>query len=530
MRAVHRLARMARDPRLRTWGPALALTLVLAAVPVVPTWNDPGNPLDEGLLLVEPELLRDGVVPYSDYESFYGPANTDVLAGVYSITGPEVAAERAVGLVYRLAVVAAVFALAAPTGVLVALAAGLVAGVFVVGPAALAWYGGLALSLWALFALQRAVRTAEGSGAVRWAGIAAGLAIAFRPQFGVAIGLAAIPLLAGRSLFVTRRLIVWTLAGSLPLLVHTVLAGPLRVFENVVIDALFRSGPQSTLPIPPLSDPAGKLLVLLLGGIGVLIACTVVAWRRAPWDPEARRLASIALLSIGLLPQALGRVESVHILNVACVAVALVPTAAASPLVLGKVGSDVGRLAAVAGTALAVLALSQTWLEGVEANYLRALGTNEDPVSASYDRRENWVTRGSRSFPFFSADQADQVNGALDAIEEVTAPGDRLVVGPEDLRRTFLNHTALYHLLPELEPGTYHLTMAPGTANRSGSRLPDDVAEADAVVLGTGSDWHQVAPNSELESDDATEALEAGFCLRAEPYPYRVYVRCDRGS
>src|SRR5918996_1080783 len=116
MPAMRRLGMRLRDPRLRTWGPALALTLVLAAIPIVPTWNDPGNPLDEGLLLLEPELLRDGVVPYTDYESFYGPANTDLLAGVYSLTGPEVAAERAVGLAYRLAVVAAGFPPCPPPG------------------------------------------------------------------------------------------------------------------------------------------------------------------------------------------------------------------------------------------------------------------------------------------------------------------------------------------------------------------------------------------------------------------------------
>jgi hypothetical protein len=525
---VDRLTAILRDPRVRIWGPALACALVLAAIPIVPTWNDPGDPLDEGLLLLEPELMLDGVVPYSDYESFYGPANTQVLAGVYSLTGPEVAAERAVGLLYRLAVVAAVFALAAPSGVVVALAAGVVSGLLVVGPAALAWFGGLALSGWAVWALQRAVRAPEGPG-VRWAGVAAGLAIAFRPQFGAAIGLAALPLLLGRPLSLTRRLALWTVVGTLPLLVHIALAGPDQVFENLVIDALFRSGPQSTLPIPPLSDPSGKLLVLLLGGIGVLIACSLVAWRRAPADPEARRLASIALLSVGLLPQALGRVESLHILNVACVAVALVPTALASPLVFGGLSADLRRLVAVGGTGLAVLLLSQTWLDGVEANYLRALGTNSDPTSASYDRRENWVTRGDRSFPFASAEAAAQVSGALTAVDQLSSPGDRLVIGPEDLRRTFYSPTALYHLLPELEPATYHLTMAPGTANREGARLPGDVAAADVVLLGTGSDWQQVMPNSEMESDDATQALEASFCQRASPYPYRVYTRCESG-
>jgi hypothetical protein len=524
-----RLRPLLADWNALAWAASALLALGVTAAVTVPTWNDPGNPLDEGLLLVEPELLLEGTLPYRDYESFYGPANTDVLAAVYAVTGPEVASERAVGLAYRLAVVAAVLALAAPFGLLVALAGGIVAGLFTVGPAALAWYGGLAAALWSLWSLLRAVRAEEPAGWARWAGIAAGVAIAFRPQFAAAVALGFLPLLAGRPLRFVRSLALWALVGALPLLVHLALAGPVA-FRNLIADALFRSGPQSTLPIPPLSSPEGKLLALLLGAQAVLLVGAGIAWRRAPGDPEARRIASIALLSVGLLPQALGRIESQHILNVGCVTIALLPTVLASPLVGGRISTDARRLGAVAVTAIAVLLGAQTWLDGVEANLLRALGPSPDPVTASFDRRENWVTRGSRSFPFYSAEGADQVRSALAAIDDLSAPGDRVVIGPEDLRRTFLNHTALYHLLPELEPATYYLTMAPGTANRSGSRLADDVAGADIMVLGTGADWRQVAPNSELESAEAAEALEADFCLRASPFPYRIYTRCGEPS
>ena len=508
------------------WAGALACVLAIASLGIVPTWEDPGDPLDEGLLMLEPELLRDGVLPYQDYESFYGPANTHVLAGLYEITGPDVIAERAVGLVYRLIVVAGVFALAATTGLVTALGAGLLAAVLISGPAALAWFGGLAVVVWGLWLLQRGA-PAGSDRLVALSGVAAGLAIAYRPQFGVAAGLAAIPLLAWRPLAMTRRYLLWVLVGAIPLLVHVVLAGPAQVFESLVIDALFRSGPQSSLPLPSLRSPDGKLLLLLCGSVAATVAAAAIAWARAPRDVEARRLASLALLGLGLIPQTLGRAESLHILNVACVSTALLPTVLASPLLLRGVGAELRKLAALAVPALAVLLLSQTWLNGMETNYVRAIAGPQDELAASYDRRDNWVERGSRSFPFFNLAQAEQVDGLIAAVDEYATPGDRLIVGPQDLARTFYNQTALYHLFPELEPGTYHLTMAPGTANREGSHLAGDVAEADVVVLGTGAHWSTVAPNSELESGDATAALKRDFCLRAHPYPYHVYTRCE---
>ena len=54
--------------------------------------------MDEGPLLVYPELILKGNLPYRDFETFYGPANIYVLSGVYAVFGPSILAERGTGL------------------------------------------------------------------------------------------------------------------------------------------------------------------------------------------------------------------------------------------------------------------------------------------------------------------------------------------------------------------------------------------------------------------------------------------------
>jgi hypothetical protein len=510
---------------------ALALVLALVALLFWPVRNDPGEPVDEGLLLVEPEQVLDGKLPNRDFTSFYGPANTYLLSGVYEVFEPTVEAERAVGLAYRLAIVAAVFLVAVPAGLLVAVAAALISGLimYLVLLPALAWFGGLALALGFLLCAQRALAfRADGRDAGRWlglAGIAGGLAIAFRPQLGLAIVAGALPLLAGLAPGSWKRLGAWMLAGALPLWVHLVLAGPGNVFENLVTDAFFRSGPQSTLPLPGLGTPDGRLLALMAASLAVLIACAVIAWRRAGRVPESLRLASLALFCLGLLPQTLGRPDGGHIVMVACVSVPLVAVALASPLVLGRLPS-LSRQALAAGSCALALALGgwfivQRGRSGVE----RALGVSDDVAFATYADKGTWIHHDGRSFPVQGA-FVGSINAALAAIDRLSSPGDKIVVGPDDLRRTYFNLTYLYHLLPDLEPGTYYLTMDAGTANREGSSFAADIAGADVVVLGTGTDWHLSSPNSELGSDDATQVLADDFCLREEIPPLRIYTRC----
>ena len=97
------------------------------------------------------------------------------------------------------------------------------------------------------------------------------------------------------------------------------------------------------------------------------------------------------------------------------------------------------------------------------------------------------------------------MQAAVDELGRSAEPGDRLLVGPSDLRRTWYSDVFIYWLFPELEPATYYIEMDPGLANAEGSSLADDVASADWVILtGLWDGWME--PNSSMEyGSDAAE-------------------------
>ena len=524
--AARRIDTLLGRPTALVWTLALGLTLAAMAFPLLPTHTDPGPAMDEGLLLVEPERLLEGDLPNRDFESFYGPANTYLLAAVYEVTEPDVVIERGVGLAYRLAIIAAVFALAASGGIVLAVAAALIAGVlmFTVGLAAYAYFGGVALALAGLYLLTRAATTPAGRGRLFvLAGVAAGLAISYRPQFGLALVLAAIPLLLGHRGAAIKRVGAGVAVGLLPLLVHTLLAGPSAVFQNLVVDAFFRSAPQSTRPFPPDLPQEARLMALVALSVAGIAISAAVLWLRSPRSPEARRIAALALFCIGLAPQALGRVGAIHLIHVGCVAVPLLPYAVATAL--GREWTRPLRsLLPAAGCALLVAALAWSYVQPIRPGYGRAFQWPPWAEDVGADLRA--VERGSRSFPLSTEQEADEAAQTLAAIDRIAEPGDRIVVGPDDLSVTFYDDTYLYHLLPDLEPGTYYLTMTPGTANREGSRLADDVAEADIVVMGTLPDASQLTPNATPGSDDASQVLAEHFCLVDNFFVHLIYERC----
>jgi hypothetical protein len=59
------------------------------------------RPMDEGQLLVYPDLILRGYVPFRDFLMSYPPGNYFVLAGAYSFFGVELGVERAIGFGYR---------------------------------------------------------------------------------------------------------------------------------------------------------------------------------------------------------------------------------------------------------------------------------------------------------------------------------------------------------------------------------------------------------------------------------------------
>src|SRR6266508_3015624 len=108
MIALRRLAhRSGRNASLVASSVALVAFLAL----LVPWLFAPGSPMDEGGILAYADRVLHGDVPMRDLHSFYGPLNSYLIGLVFKVVGSNLYAERVVGLLYRLALAAALLAL-----------------------------------------------------------------------------------------------------------------------------------------------------------------------------------------------------------------------------------------------------------------------------------------------------------------------------------------------------------------------------------------------------------------------------------
>jgi hypothetical protein len=105
------------------------------------------------------------------------------------------------------------------------------------------------------------------------------------------------------------------------------------------------------------------------------------------------------------------------------------------------------------------------------------------------------------------------MQAAVDELSASASPGDRLLVGPSDLRRTWYSDVFAYWLLPELDPATYFIEMDPGLANDERSRLAADVASADWILLsGLWDGWFEPNASIEYGSDIPNQVIRDRFC------------------
>src|SRR5947199_3073221 len=110
---------------------ALWLILFLAIVAgSIPGYDQVGQRMDDGALLLYPELILKGWLPYRDFETFYGPANPYLLAGVDAVFHPGIIIARSVGLIYHLIVLAGIYAIVRRWGQIFGLGCVLIAHLF----------------------------------------------------------------------------------------------------------------------------------------------------------------------------------------------------------------------------------------------------------------------------------------------------------------------------------------------------------------------------------------------------------------
>jgi len=125
---------------------------------------------------------------------------------------------------------------------------------------------------------------------------------------------------------------------------------------------------------------------------------------------------------------------------------------------------------------------------------------------------------------------ADAANAMIPTLDRLVRPGDRLFVGPTDLRRTVTSEAWLYALYPEAVPGTYFIEMDPGIANARGSRMAADLRRSDVVVLSRiWQEWNEANDSSRPGDPTPDRVLRERFCPVGTFAPwFDVYRRCDR--
>jgi hypothetical protein len=532
---------------------AVSLAPVVAAclLPLPGLWQAAGPPMEEGFMLVFPERLLDGDLPNRDFLHLYGPGSLWVLAALYWAIGTSLGAQRAVGYLQHLGVVFGCWSLLRPWGGWVAAGGATMAAIIVIPPSglsALAWIGAVALGLWSI---RAAIEALEGEPSARrtrrlwFAGLLGGAALLYRVDLVLAL-VASLGIvlwkLPGRD---RKHLVAASLVGVSPYLVHLATAGPGNVIRGMVIEPVFELRGGRALPLPPnvhdydgflqragtldeppwpLPSPPGPLqlslwLVVLLAGCALLL----VAGRRCARDGRPRLLV-MAAFATGLVPQALQRADSTHLAWVSCVTLAFLPAALIELWPARRPG--VRQAAALALPALLLVAVIPFFtLRGYAEASAQSFGYRHNALSMEHE---------GRVFRYARRDAVEAVNELVPLVDELTDPGDRLFVGPGDLRLTPYSEAFLYYLLPDLDPATRYIEMDPGVANAEDSGLADELRSADVAILSSiRDDWNE--PNDSLErgSEEPNRVLEEQFCLVASYGEglfgrglYELYDRC----
>ena len=222
-------------------------------------------------------------------------------------------------------------------------------------------------------------------------------------------------------------------------------------------------------------------------------------------------LLAVALVSVGILPQALQRPDSAHLLWVTCVAFPFSVVAVIEVVRRIRPRID-GRAAATIGATVA-LAITFVFTSLFTFRYYllhTRVGLGQVPQAFPVERDGRYFYLGDyRAYL--------GVQAAVDELDRLAEPGDRLLVGPSDLRRTWYSDAFIYWLFPELDPATYYIEMDPGLANAEGSSL------AERRRVGRLRDPHRAVGRL-----DGAQLVDGLRVRRAQPGAARPLLRGRR--
>lgn len=515
-----------------------------------------GPPMEEGFMLVFPERVLNGDLPNRDFLHLYGPGSLWFLAGVFKVVGVSLSAERLVALLQQVGVVLGVYALTRHWGRTVALPCALISLVIIVPPiglTALGWVGGVALGLLGLAAALESRRVPDARRAGRFAllgGVLLGFALLYRLDLILAVGLALLVVMRGLDRARLKRLFGGLALGVSPYVIQLATAGVGATVSGMILDPVIYLRGGRRLPIPPpwnhldgflqragniqqLSWPipsfstAQQLTIwffFLLGTVAFLLFVAGWRLRQDPSSFTARALAAMAVFSLGVLPQAIQRVDSAHFAWVSCVPVAFLPVAITEVLRAKRpaLRAWARNLLAGGGVLVFLFTVLPFFTARTYTDYsLQSIGVHRIAYKIEYK---------DRIFYYGRPEVAKAANELLPVADRISKPGERLFVGPTDLRKTPYSDAYLYYMLPELDPATYYIEMDPGVANDKGSRLADDLRSSDIVILSSvWNDWDEPNDARKFGPNLPNEILKKDFCLVQKfgrGGVYELYRRC----
>lgn len=495
------------------------LIAVASAALLAPAFLAAGSEFDEGIIVSFPSMIIRGEVPYRDFESFYGPGGAYSVAGAFELFGSTLASERAVGLVFRLLLVVAIYWALLPWKRAAAVGGGVITAVVLAAsgvsfdsyPTALA-FGILAVAV--------ASRSGDRSRAgFVLAGLLAGLAGMFRLEATAETLVALVPLLVGARLRRLSLVVLGLLVGLLPYLPLAIAAGTSKIERNY--EDLTATGHARRLPIS-LSYSTGRLALGLALALALLGAAIAVSFMKRL--PHSRLILALGILAAVQIPFAWWRFDAGHVGDAAILAFATIPV---SLTILFSIlparfrpgfvrhRESLVPLSAACGVLLCLAAIGYT-RDGLVSNARLAFGRLHSTL----------VTHNGRDFRVANVTAGAQLQKAISLAGRLAPRGGSLFVGPSDLRRMNGNDAFVYYMLPNLRPASFYVEADP-PASRSGSGLAGDLTRADVLILGHrwNADW-EANGTQVYGSAEPNRVVRQLFCRRGRFGGYEVLTRC----
>jgi hypothetical protein len=243
-----------------------------------------------------------------------------------------------------------------------------------------------------------------------------------------------------------------------------------------------------------------------------------------------------------MVSQSLQRADSTHIAWVSCVSIAFVTVAVMELLTAwrrerrGSVRAMLGRHSRLVACAVPLLVLAV-----VIPNFTFRSWSDYSLLTFGHHRQSWVIRRGDRIFYYGEPTEADAANQFIAVADQYIHPGDRLFVGPTNLRKTVTSEAWWYYMFPETTPSTYYIEMDPGIANAKGSRLADDLRSSDVAILSNiWNEWYEPNASNKLGDPAPERVLRKQFCKVGEygdvpdwlrervgkPHWFEVYEKC----